>query len=584
MRETEIHALLTDRCENALRQTHLVVDYYRIRRKLALPLPVRQITIHRHPLKLPPEGYPWATWMSWALEDRLHTLGWSAHWLDHDEAGDRVAEELRALAQWPQYNQYPKPDLSTGHAVRTMLTALRHWDWLDETTQTAMREGCTRAIAQLIDWYDHDRPGIMPDDSQRPILHNIPIIGTLVLAAAARYLDHPQHESLHRQARTIVEHLLEQRAKQGFNEGVAYDGYVLDFIGDWLEGEPAEVRRAVLQHTEIDGWVNQSLTLGAPGEVLSVAPIGDVEPYDMPFHITALAKVARFEPRGDVCWLLREAPLEPLRTETLAHMHRIEDVGEWQPPTGALAGHYATVLRTGVEAEDVAAIVSTSRSTMGHSHPDAGSIVLGHCGRWWIDDPGYQQYMPTSEREFSIGPAAHNCPRIAGVAQTQRGAARLLRREQVDEQTSHATIDMTAGYELDTLERAVRHLWLVGREALVVADEIVLTAGAEPITELIWHWHGHPDLAWHVEPAHALLYHDASHLWLSAPQMQLDESMVQRQRGSRGQLTLIAPRTVETLQSTTWWLFQFNATPAAPAEVDATQCRWLDRTFHVHPT
>ncbi|MFW6060094.1 MAG: heparinase II/III domain-containing protein, partial [Phycisphaeraceae bacterium] len=203
--------------------------------------------------------------------------------------------------------------------------------------------------------------------------------------------------------------------------------------------------------------------------------------------------------------------------------------------------------------------------------------VIGTAGRWLIADPGYQQYLATNERQFTTGPTAHNCPHIAGTHQTRRGAVQVLRREQIDEHTWHTAIDMTGCYELDALQRAVRHLWLIDRRAVVLADEITCEAD----TPLAWHWHAHPDLAWWVEPRRVLLYHDhdARHLWLSAPQLQLDESMVHRLPGSRGQLTLIAERTVDTAQSCTWWLFQCEPTPAAPAEVDQTRCHWLDHTF-----
>ncbi len=51
--------------------------------------------------------------------------------------------------------------------------------------------------------------------------------------------------------------------------------------------------------------------------------------------------------------------------------------------------------------------------------------MIGRRGRWILSDPGYQQYMPGAEREFTIGPAAHNYPVIDGINQTAKAGRRL---------------------------------------------------------------------------------------------------------------------------------------------------------------
>ena len=54
-------------------QTRLLVDYYRIRRRIAFPLPVDKF----YEVKIPSKsisGYPWSIWMIWRLEERFHAL------------------------------------------------------------------------------------------------------------------------------------------------------------------------------------------------------------------------------------------------------------------------------------------------------------------------------------------------------------------------------------------------------------------------------------------------------------------------------------------------------------------------------
>src|SRR5690348_4313668 len=67
------------RADGYAAQHYLVVDYYRIRRKLAFPLPVRDLSIRSVPVPSVP-GYPWATWMMWELEERDNSLALAAAW------------------------------------------------------------------------------------------------------------------------------------------------------------------------------------------------------------------------------------------------------------------------------------------------------------------------------------------------------------------------------------------------------------------------------------------------------------------------------------------------------------------------
>lgn len=60
MDRDRIQSEMAQRARRLLPQTHLTADYYRIRRKVAYPLPVQQITLP----ELPVSGlssYPWAT-------------------------------------------------------------------------------------------------------------------------------------------------------------------------------------------------------------------------------------------------------------------------------------------------------------------------------------------------------------------------------------------------------------------------------------------------------------------------------------------------------------------------------------------
>src|SRR5690606_20324086 len=127
-------------------------------------------------------------------------------------------------------------------------------------------------------------------------------------------------------------------------------------------------------------------------------------------------------------WLLLRVPLSRLPVAAIATARERKEIfiSGLIAPTTTLREHPGSIsLRTGWSAHDVAIVLSIPRSAMSHLHHDCGHIVLGWQRRFWITDPGYQQYRPGEERNYTIGVKAHNCPVIDGQAQ-KVSAGRLL--------------------------------------------------------------------------------------------------------------------------------------------------------------
>ncbi len=237
---------------------------------------------------------------------------------------------------------------------------------------------------------------------------------------------------------------------------MAYDGYVLDFIADWLGTIPPGDRAAIVEHPRFEEYLEQSYMLGAPGAAGNLAELSNVEPREMPFHLSAQAKLLALRPNPVRSWLLRQSPLELLRTDALAALRRAEGVAAgWRARSGALDAHYAVVLRSGWEAEDLAVAVSCSTSPMAHLQLDSGTLVLGTRGHWLIADPGYQQYAPGDERDFTVGPTAHNAPLVNGQALAEKRPRRLW-LEEVDPRLRRLGVDLTACYPQASALRAMR--------------------------------------------------------------------------------------------------------------------------------
>lgn len=244
----------------------MVVDYYRIGRKIAYPLPLSNLVIPNVRVPSIP-AYPWATWLLWALEERIDCLGWVAEWLGDEQAGQAAAADLAALTKWPTYQQFETPDLSSAHAGRILWTAATRWRWLDEDLRRKVREACVRHVEAVLPASDKifasvgGKEDVLRRDSPHALLHNIPLIGTVGAALTATAVGHSATAVLNSRVQALFGAVLDLRS-QGHSEGVAYDGYVLDFVADWLATLPEPERSAVLDHPNLNHYLEQSCMLG----------------------------------------------------------------------------------------------------------------------------------------------------------------------------------------------------------------------------------------------------------------------------------------------------------------------------------
>jgi len=558
----EAEKIIQERAAAFAPQSFLVVDYYRIYRKLAYPLPVRRID--HPPVDVEDRSsYPWEIWMTWDLEERINSLGWAGEWSGNQQYRALVQTDLKALAGWPVYNVWSNPHLSIGHAARMMVGAYRSWPWLDPELKEDIERACARIVNNNAEWFKSTRMDltaveqIISAPDRRSLTHNIPVIATLAMSMAARLCAHPLREALEKHCAALVLSQLELR-KNGVTEGISYDGYILDFIADWLVEAAPEIRSAVLESPQLAVMLQQSAVLAVPGNVLKSAPFNDVEPREMPFHASAHAKFARFKWNPRSAWYLKRFPAEGFRSDALAGLHELENRGAPEAPLpGAVEGLYALVLRSGWENGDLAVAVSASNSPSGHVQKDNGSIVVGTQGHWLIDDPGYQQYLAGEEREFTLGPAAHNYPVIDGQTQQVSSVKRLACKD-LGGGLLYAAVEITGGYDpaLD-LSRVVRNVWLLDKDLVVIADRIA-GGGARSCG---YCWHADPGAALWVEGGAGLIRLESTNLWVQCPNKPLNGSEIKRLPGTRGQVSICAD--LETGGDVCiWWVFNLGGGPA----------------------
>jgi hypothetical protein len=505
------------------RETCLVVDFYRIRQKLFFPLPAEDFPENLSAVRGLP-NYPYATWMLWTLEERIFALGWAAEWGGHTTA---VHRDLEALSGWTRLRHNPAPDLCSAHITRILVRSL-DWNWLPGE----LRKKILAALRRLVDDGFPCLPEIA-DGSVKELINlgirfpNIPTIGAMGLAMAATRGRHALASQANARAALMAELWLEW-GELGHVEGVSYDGYTCDFLMDWLAVCSAPLRRKFLSHPRLKKILEEIRHLGAPGCPENLAPLGDVEPFDMRFHYSFAAKYLRHTHGGICLWPLR--PEKFLRSDALPFLSA---ASSRLPATSGLHdAHYALVLESARARVKVA--VSWSNSQMGHMQHDHGSLVLGASGKWLLDDPGYRQYLPTSEKNFTLGACAHNHPVINGEPPSLAPSSRAY---EILEAPSGNGIRLDLGQTYaDWKGTCFREIHLDHDGRLTVEDHF----RAAPIHRLDYHWHGHAEGAWRVAEGCAfLLVGGNTLLRFTCENHPLKPDELQRIAGSRGQLSLV---------------------------------------------
>lgn len=552
--ETEIRA----RVDFERHRHELAVYYYRIGYTIAYPLPLTSSPrMDDLPAGIRGITYPWYTWLSWALEERWRLLHAAWRRFGDREAGALLQSELAALAGWDQFCESAgNASLSTAHIAGCLAHALSVREgWSADLFGKARSAAETMLEREVWPWFQRE----WPDGRELAArdLGNIRVIILTRSAQLARAIGSPRAVAMEARARDALRAWYRYRLGQPpHNEASAYDGFLMDSLTEWLGGLPGREALLAEGRAAFSSLSNQWIQLTLPGRVDVQAPLGDVEP-EMPFWTTALARLAEWYGWPDSGWLVRRLPVSRLQAaglvEALEHADSLK--GDDHPPKpGSYEHPHAVTLRTGWDTADILAALGLTRSETGHLHTDAGQIVLGWQNRFWITDPGYQQYRPGSERDFSVGVQAHNAPVISGKTQTRR-VPRLISLAGLSGGVQRAVIDLSACYEAlppgASVEREVR--LLPGAEPLVIVRDRLqgVGRGAEVQTS----WQGGTHLAWAFRHGWARLSDGARALWLGAFPGKVAASGLDRHEGSRGPLTLRDSTTLADGSGERFWVF-----------------------------
>lgn len=509
------------RAARYLQNKSLLVDFYRIRQKLSIPLPLSAYPKNLSSVREFPV-YPFAIWVFWELEERILSLGYAGENLEASAARAAALRDLEGLTRW-KFAAEDLPGLWSSHLVRILVTALG-WKWPEDTLRMAIM----RTLGQLTEYIS--AMGNLPKTPPNKIqFANIPIITSIGWAVAATIANHPDARIAVEDAREKIMVWLDQGVA-GHGEGVCYDGYVADFLMDFVHHcVPATEQERFLGHQRVRNILEDLFELGAPDCPENIALIGDVEPVEMPFHYSFAIKFIQ-ERSGKMPFRI-PCQFPPLiRCDALSKVR--ENLGSSPRVPIDLSGpkdaHYAVVWDLDVEPASAKAVVSWSNSCMGHLHCDAGHFVLAVGAHWIITDPGYQQYLPTTERSFTLGASAHNQPVINGCQAASKPESR-----EYQQSGGECIFDLTATYPVEAGVRAVRRIIRPERNVVVVRDEIETDAAAS----LVYCWHANPGAFLRVENGQGLILLDQQEVRVQCENSPFVPGDICRLPGSRGSLT-----------------------------------------------
>jgi len=497
-----------------------------------------------------PEGirgmrYPWFTWLSWALEERWRMLHVAWQKFGDREAGELLQWELSSLAAWEHFcGSTNTVSLSTAHIAACLAQALATRDgWDDDKFRQARSATDTLLERDVWPWFARKWPDgreLKPGD-----LHNIPVIALARAAQLARVVGSPRAAALDTRMREVLRAWCRYRTGETHHtEGTAYDGYLMDSVTGWLETHPDREKLLAESHDAFASLATQWIHLTLPGRPELHAPLGDVEP-EMPFWQTALARLATWYRWTESAWLVRRLPVSQMPAACLLESLKASTNGA--PPKPGMQEHsHAITFRTGWDSADKLVVVGLPRNTMGHLHHDAGQVIIGWQNHFWITDPGYQQYRPGDERDFTIGTEAHNAPIIAGKAQSRRSPKLVSLNDQ------HAVIDLTACYQGLPSGASVRREVRFEPEAIIVRDFL---QGIGRYAEVRTCWQIGTGLACSFRQGWMRLSDGEHQLWIGTFPGTVRAASLDRHPGSRGQLTLRHTETLPEGNGERCWVF-----------------------------
>jgi len=278
--------------------------------------------------------------------------------------------------------------------------------------------------------------------------HNIQMVQTAALGTAGALLlgEYPEAVEAINRAVEYFNVYLDKRLYTGDHEGNMYTSLSLEYMmvavdHIWrVTGDPT-----VMEHEYLSEFLFKWMIAGGDNNNGSFANIGDGS-NGSGFFVTASVLNKNMGNKDAGYFLLRQkssgANFEGL-------VYRLDDPLAEIPGDELQSVYLREIgwgsIRTGWTKGDSLLVFTCSASDLGHNHFDNNSFVMNVNGTWVVNDPGYQDYSPGDNRDYTLY-NGHSTIYLDGEAQKMRGEG-LIDERMSSSFFTHMVGDSTYNYD-----------------------------------------------------------------------------------------------------------------------------------------
>ncbi|MFJ5768977.1 heparinase II/III family protein [Psychrobacillus sp. NPDC093180] len=437
--------------------------------QLDIPLPLVQL----EPIGDPPgyTDYPFWTMYSRAVEERIRILSFAFGMTKEKRFATKVKEYLIALSSFTRWFEFPyrgaEGNLSNAHFT---IGAAIGYDAIFHTLDSSEKNMIKNAILTKglqpfkSDFNDHDSHNIIA--SKRVAM----LIGSLSI------LDSDNSEEVEpfiSNSCTYIKNYLENRMMDSDIEGLLYLNvaarHILMAVDTYHRSTGHD---EFLKHPYFRFLPDIFIyTLGTGGKSSFVNFSDSFYSLDISY---LMAIIASKNQNRIASWYMNKfaeshletllnannipVPLEPDKYYKNKNSHVFSTIG-W------------ACLRSGWMENDHLLAFNSSQSAKNHNHFDQNNFVLHVAGEWLLTNPGYQDYVEGSRRDFTIGTIGHNSMLVDGKGQSQLGKSKF-----VDWYTSD-NFSFVVGESADTYDGNIsqweRKILHIDKCYFVIVDKVV---------------------------------------------------------------------------------------------------------------
>lgn len=438
------------------------------------------------PPSVPPrhaDDYPYWTSLSRVIECDIEVLA-TAYLLSGERRyADLAKSWTLALSAWPQWTD---PDLSiqdccldTSHFCHAAASAYDFcYDTMTEAERKTIRDALLEKGAAAV--MRSARQG-WAKDMAWPNGFAL-VMGGMGIAGVATMGDDPRAAQYVRLARQRLHDLLSAQDRDGgYVEGLLYGGYAVSHIMPFAGTLAVHGDRALVDHPYLGKTLRMACQTLQPGDSTTVNFCDSIHGSR---DYGSLAAWRAMEGDAAGVWYLEKAGLRGTLHQWTPPLPLLWEPNqqEAEPPVGwPLAAHYRdigwVVMRSGFDVKPAGfgvddIMLALRCGYMGsHCQPDNNSFMLNTGKQWLLSDPGYGVYDTSRHSTLLVdGQGQSSGPGEMAAF----GQAGLL---------TYAAGDATASYP--ALSRFVRHFIMVGREYVVVVDEIAARDKAQVTSQVV---------------------------------------------------------------------------------------------------